>query len=69
MKCIDTQIGNILFFWELKMLPEAQNGKFEEHLFECDSCADEVYQGINNAQLLREYRKSALDERYGENRN
>lgn len=51
------------------MLPEAQNGKFEEHLFECDSCADEVYKGINNAQLLREYRKSALDERYGENRN
>ena len=69
MKCIDTQFGNLLFLWELKMLSEGQAMRFEEHLFDCESCSEDTYKGIYNAQLLREYRESALDERYGENAN
>lgn len=69
MKCIDTQIGNLLFFWELDMLPGEETKKFEEHIFECESCGEDVYKGIDNAQLLREYRESAPGERFSEYRN
>ena len=63
MKCLDTETGNMMFMWEMEMLDEEKALKFEKHHFECDGCSDEVYKGIYNAQLLRTYRESALDER------
>lgn len=37
-KCTDETIGSMLHAWELKILPEEDKLKFEEHLISCSYC-------------------------------
>jgi len=41
-KCIDTEVGQLIFLYELKQLRDQQNRQFEEHLMRCNYCMQQV---------------------------
>ena len=60
MSCINPDIGNKLFLWEMKLLSEKQAREFEQHVFECEKCARDISTGLDNSFILREYRKESV---------
>ncbi|MCP4582280.1 MAG: hypothetical protein GY839_11750 [candidate division Zixibacteria bacterium] len=53
-KCIDPQIGSLLYAYELKGLSEKEIERFEIHLLKCDYCLNEVNEFKDHAAIINE---------------
>lgn len=51
--CIKSDIGNIILSYELGQLSEEEMELFEQHLFECEYCANEVFDDITFVEVLK----------------
>jgi len=52
LKCTDPQLGELLYTYELDLLPEEDMGKFETHLFSCEYCQTQLEGFEKEADLL-----------------
>lgn len=51
--CTDPKIGNLILSYELGQLSQDEMEQFEQHLFECTSCADDVFDDIPFVTVLK----------------
>jgi hypothetical protein len=54
MSCTDQDIGKLLGSYELGLLSEEERLLFENHLLECETCFQSLYQGAPITNLIRE---------------
>lgn len=55
-KCVEPELGALLFPYELGTLSEEDSERFEDHLFKCDACREEFQRGqqfLQDAALHR----------------
>ena len=52
-RCVDPKIGAFLHSFELGILSQEDNDRFEEHLLKCESCFNEVKTFNEGSNLLR----------------
>ncbi|MCB1061186.1 MAG: tetratricopeptide repeat protein [Calditrichaeota bacterium] len=57
IKCTNSEIGQLLTYYELDLLDERKQAMFEEHLFTCEFCLAEFKAGHALSRSLREDRE------------
>jgi hypothetical protein len=50
--CIDQKLGQLLHDFELGLLSEEDNRRFELHLYDCDHCLDQVREFMDVSKIL-----------------
>lgn len=61
-RCPDPEYGDMLHAWELGMLSEEEQRRFELHLLQCEECSEEAGQFVQVGRLLQndpDFRPSA----------
>src|SRR5262249_46883399 len=56
MNCTDPKIGRLLEAYEFGLLSEAERRQFDEHLLDCDYCAQDVFQTMPVVEALENNR-------------
>ncbi len=51
--CTNPDVGNMILAYELGQLAGVELEKFEQHLFECESCSDEVFEDHMFIKMLK----------------
>ncbi len=54
MSCTDQDLGKLLGSYELGLLSDEERRQFENHLLECETCFQSLYQGAPITNLIRE---------------
>ena len=53
-QCIDTQLGDLLYAYELGMLSEDEKRAFEQHLVACEFCSHRAEKNLEAARIIRD---------------
>jgi hypothetical protein len=53
MSCTDQDLGKLLGSYELGLLSDEERRRFENHLLECETCFQSLYQGAPITSLIR----------------
>ena len=60
-RCIDPEVGRLLFGYEMDQLTEEHSDLFEKHLMDCDFCRAELEKMMPISAVMRENKKEIVE--------